>query len=109
MFLAKGVYRDCNIDDFINGELPNTGYSIGWDVDFKAKTKEDLFKKIANFHDIKIENIYTEDGRIYIQKYEIPNPRGWNDATEEDMRLWEKGKKELFLVDYVYDLFEKVS
>jgi len=109
MFLAKGVYRDCNIDDFINGVLPGTGYSIEWDINFKAQTKDSLFEKMAKFHNIDKKYIYEEDGRLYIQRYEIPNEQGWEDATKDDIRMWKKEKKKLFLVDYIYDLFKKVS
>lgn len=106
MFLAKGLYRDCELDSFKDGCKPNSGYSIQWDVNFEARTMEDLLKEIKDFH--STDEVLIEDGKMYIQVYEIPLYDRWITPTEQDIQNWKNGKQELFLVDYSYRLFEEM-
>lgn len=108
MYLAKGLYRSCEIDDYQNGCISCTGYSIQWDVEFESDSLGGLLKKLKDFHNITNTDLIIEDNRIYIVSHEEYRDGHWLYPDEKDMDLWRQGKKELYLVDYSYKLYNSI-
>lgn len=109
MFVAKGVFRSCEIDDYKEGCLPDSGYSISWDIDFKGKTKEEIIEEIKEFHNVDDEALLIEGSKICVQLHEKPLHDRWITPSEEDIENWKEGKTKIYLVDYVYRLFKEES
>ena len=108
MFLAKGITRSCEKEVYNEGCIPDSGYTISWDVDFEAHSKEELLEKIKEFHSEIDDAILDEGNRVYIQTTEIPLYDRWISPTEKDKELWKKGEKEIFVVDYSYKILREV-
>ncbi|HHX66784.1 MAG TPA: hypothetical protein GX708_01850 [Gallicola sp.] len=108
MFLAKGKYRDCELDDYENGCIPNSGYSIKWDVSFQGRTMEKLLKEIKEYHGIDEDAIEIESGKIFIQVQEIPLYDRWITPTKDQITAWKNGNQEIYLVDYVYQIYQEI-
>lgn len=105
MFLAKGIFRNCELDNYESSCQPDTGYSISWDVNFQGDTMEQLLEEIKDYHSVNDDSLLIEGGTIYVQSYEIKLYDRWVTPTEHHINAWRKGEQEIYMVDYCYKLF----
>lgn len=86
-------------DDFNNGCLPETQTSLALDLTIKAETKRGIISKLKeNFPSNDFEfNACDEIGRVDIQVLE---DNDGNEASNQQILDWKKGKQDLYLANY---------
>lgn len=108
MYLAKGKNRHCEIDDYTDGCIPGSGYSVEWNTEFRNNTIQGLIEEVAEYHYIGVEDILNEDGKLSVSVLEKQTHNGWSEPSSEDLERWKKGEQELYDVVYVYDIYKVI-
>ncbi len=108
MFLAKGSNRFCEIDSYSGGRLPNTGYSISWDIEFESHSLKKIIEQIKEYHSINDDNINIEGDILNVTTLEKSINGHWADVNSEDVKRWKNDDLELYFVSYDYKLFKSI-
>lgn len=103
MLEANGFYKMVEVDDYVEGGLPDTVQNSFINIVFYGDVQKDILIKICDYFSVPyggddyILNSCEEDGRIDVQILE--NGEGIP-ASKRDIELWKRGEMTLYAATY---------